>query len=110
MASASDILIVRGNTNQPTDAAPFTDDYIGDLIDAVGVTGASAVIWEQKAATYASAVDVTEAGASHKFSDLFANAHKMALYWRKKADEEEDAASASGRVKVKVIQRTIDGS
>lgn len=105
MASASDITIVRGNTNEPTDAEPFTDAYIGELVDAEGVAGASATIWEQKAATYSSAVDVTEAGASHKFSDLFNNATKMATYWRKKQAEDDAVVDLTGRVKVKKIER-----
>lgn len=101
MASASDILIVRGNTNEPNDVAPFTDAYIGGLIDASDVAGATAVIWENKAAILSEQVDVTEAGASHKFSDLFDHAQKMVTYWRTQAGTEP----TTGTVRVKKIER-----
>lgn len=104
MASASDITTVRGNTNEPDDVAPYTDDYVSGLIDANGIAGASAAIWEQKAASLSEMVDVTEAGASHKFSDLFKSASAMASYWR--GQEDELAEALSGRVRVKKIERS----
>lgn len=104
MASASDITIVRGNTNEPNNVAPFTDEYIGGLIDASGVAGASAIIWENKAASYSTSVDVTEAGASHKFSNLFDNAQKMITYWRSQAGG--TPTPVGGVLKVKKIERS----
>lgn len=103
MASAVDIFIVRTNTNE-LDTSVLTDDYLSVLIDDEGVVGASAIIWESKAAQMAEEVDVTEAGASHKFSDLFNHAKLMAEYWRNKADV-LIIASTTGRVRVKVIDR-----
>lgn len=102
MATPADIARVRLNTNEPNNVDPYTDAYIGGLIDSSGVAGASAIIWEQKAASYSTKVDVTEAGASHKFSDLFDNAQKMIQYWR---DQEEAEGGPAGRVKIKVIER-----
>jgi hypothetical protein len=78
MAEALDIEAVRLNTGQAENTAPYTDEYIGGLIDASSVEGASAAIWRSLAASYSTKVDVTEAGASHKFSDLFKNAQAMA--------------------------------
>jgi hypothetical protein len=80
MASASDIAQVRRNTGEPT-TTNYTDQVISDYIDVVGVAGASARIWEEKAATWADLVNTTEAGASHAFSDLNKNATAQAKYW-----------------------------
>lgn len=102
MASPGDILIVRTNTNEPNNVPPFTDDYLSGLIDAEGVVGASATIWEQKAAKEATSVDVTEAGASHKFSSRFEQARKMAELWRAQAGTEEPQTT----VRVKKIERS----
>jgi hypothetical protein len=74
MASVSDIALVRRNTNEPT-AESFDDPFIGTLIDAAGVDGASAEVWRLKAGRYAELVNVSEAGASESLGDL----HKQAL-------------------------------
>lgn len=103
MASASDIEDVRRNTAEPTEVN-YTDEALSDLIDALGVAGASAEIWGEKAASAASLVDVTEAGASHKFSDLHKNALAMQKHWKGLADAEV-APATSGRPKVRVIER-----
>lgn len=103
MASASDITIVRNNTNEPT-TDPYSDEYVGALIDASGVTGATVVIWQQKVARFSTSVDVTEAGASHKMSDLFDNAVKMLDYWQGILDAETGPV-VSGAVRVRVIDR-----
>lgn len=106
MASTSDIAAVRLNTNEP-EAETFSDEYLGGLIDASGVTGASATVWEQKAASLSDEVDVTEAGASHKFSGLFTQAQKMADYWRAKAGTSDEGSGATeGRTRVRTINRT----
>jgi hypothetical protein len=104
MATSGDILIVRNNTNEGDDTSEFTSDFISALIDEQGVVGASATIWESKTAQLVEEVDVTEAGASHKFSDLFVHAKQMSEYWRKKADVIVVSAT-TGRVRVKVINR-----
>jgi hypothetical protein len=102
MADASDIQIVRNNTNEPT-ADTYTDGYIGGLIDASDVTGATIAIWEQKVAKFSTMVDVTEAGATHKFSDLFDNAVKMLAIWR--GTDVTTGVVDSGATRVRVIQR-----
>lgn len=78
MAEVAEIAVVRLNTGLNDNVDPWTDDFIGDLIDNYGTDGASASIWRSLAASYSTKVDVTEAGASHKFSDLFKNASAMA--------------------------------
>lgn len=107
MATDADILYVRRNTNEPTDDT-YTDTVIEELIDANGVSYASAVIWEEKAASVATSADVTEAGASHKFSDIYKNFMAMAKYWRERITAEDIAEEelVAGRVRVKKIVRS----
>lgn len=100
MASVSDIAEVRRNTNEPT-AATYTDAMIGSFVDSLGVAGASAKIWGEKAGVYAELADVTEAGASHKFSDLHRNALNMETYWSTLT-----VTATSSRPKVKKIVRS----
>lgn len=105
MATAGEILEVRENTNEPSDAT-FSDTYIEGLVDAGSVALASATIWRRKAAIYAELVDVSEAGASRKNSDLFKNAQTMADHWQAVADgEDSDGAGGGGRVRIHTIQR-----
>lgn len=106
MASTSDIEQVRLNTNEPNDVDPYTNAYIGALIDTLGVTGATASIWETKAATIAAtAVDITEADATHKMSDKFDHAAAMVKYWETKKSNDAET-TASSRVRVRVIERS----
>lgn len=101
MASAGDILDVRRNTYELT-TDNYSDENLSDLIDAKGVAGASAEVWGEKAAKYADLVDVTEAGASHKFSDLHKNALTMQGFWTTKIEVTD---LTFGRPKVKKIER-----
>lgn len=103
MASASDIAEVRRNTDEPDDTNGYTDVIIGGYVDAASVAGASAKIWEEKSAKYVSLVDVTEAGASHKFSDLTKHAEAKAIYWH---GIEVSLGTTAGRVKVRKIVRS----
>lgn len=95
MATASDILILRGNVNELADADPYTDAALGMLVDAMGVAGASRSIWQRKAAEFSTMVDVSEAGASHKFSSLFDHAKTLALYWESQEATAPDAPTAA---------------
>lgn len=105
MASAGDISQVRLNTNEPTEVT-FDDAYVGDLIDSVGVAGATVSIWESKAASIAeTAVDVTEADATHKLSDKFDHASAMIKYWRGVTTTNNEEISGSV-VRVRKIVRS----
>lgn len=104
MASSDDIATVRYNTDEPLPDT-FTDDLIDRLIDANGVVGASAIMWEQKAAKLADLVNTSEAGASHSFSDLHKNALNIAAMFRKQ-QAEAAAPVAVGRVRVRKIVRS----
>lgn len=100
MASASDIAQVRRNTDEPT-TDTYSDQVVSDYIDEVGVAGASARIWEEKGAQWASLVTVKEADASHNFSDLSNNADDKAKYWHS-----QETAPASGPIVHTIERRT----
>lgn len=99
MATAAEISVVRLGTNEPEDTNGFTDDVISTLIDEGDTDSATASIWRRKAAKYAELVDTTEAGASHKFSDLHKNALAMAAQY-------DTAEVESARAKVHKIVRS----
>lgn len=80
MATADQIEEVRTNTAQPT-AAVWSDSEIGVLVDAGTVNTASARIWRALAATYVTATDRSEAGASIKLDPLYAKAISQAEYY-----------------------------
>jgi len=105
MASSSEIAEVRKNTSEATQTT-WTDAVLGTYIDTFGVAGASAKVWEQKAAEMAELVNVTEAGASHSFSNAYKQALEMAKYWSDKQFEIDNPVPVGdGRVRVKVIDR-----
>lgn len=101
MAAASELIQVRLNTSTDN-TAPYDDSYVNGLIDALGVDGASAIIWRSLAAKYSSKVNVSEAGASHAFGDLFKNAMLMAAKFESGPDE----VLNSGRPRVSAIVRS----
>lgn len=113
MATSVEIDTVRENT-QETSQDPFSDTEVGALIDDLGVYGASAQIWRKKAAVYQPLVDVTEAGATHRFGDLMKKALDMAALYDSLAGRDDGSGGSgglpssggSGHVKVNVIERT----
>lgn len=85
MATAEELLEVRKNTNEPNEDT-FEDATLMAYIDTLGgVDAASAKVWELKASAYADLVDVSEAGASRKMSDLNKNALAMQKLYSDKA-------------------------
>ena len=91
MATPAEIAEVRVNTQELVDTAPYTDQFIGDLIDAHGVTEAEHKIWIAKRNTMANLVDISEGGSSRKNSQLFEAYSKIV------AGYEDDGTSPSGR-------------
>jgi len=82
MATPEQIAELRRKISEPDEAtyldatlSMMIDDANGDL-DAVAVS-----IWEEKAATYAELVDISEAGSSRKNGQLYSNALAMAAYF-----------------------------
>lgn len=105
MASTSDIDQVRVNTNELNEDN-FTYAQLDAWVDAFGVTGASAKVWEAKAAKYADLVDVSEAGAQERLSQLHDHAIAQLGYWNGIYENETAVATGAGRVRVKVIKRS----
>jgi len=61
----------------------LNDDQLGAILDAEGsIEGAAAAVWESKAASSATLVNVSESGSSRSLSDVHKNALAMAKYWR----------------------------
>lgn len=106
MADPSDIAEVRKNADLADDDAYYTDDLLGTLIDFNGVAGTSAIVWAQKAAALVEEVDVTEGSASHKFTDLHKNALNMANFYKKLADSETAAETATGPRVADIVRET----
>lgn len=91
MATAAEIAEVRVNTQEPNNVPPYTDDFIGDLIDAYGVTETEHKIWISKRNTVANLVDISEGGSSRKNSQLFEAYSKIV------AGYEDDGGSSGTR-------------
>jgi len=90
MATAEQIAAFRLLISEPENVEPYTDVYIGNLLDAAASDGTSTssvayLVWTQKAASWTSMVDTSEGGSSRKMSDLIDNALKMAAIFRDQA-------------------------
>ena len=105
MATEAEVLEVRENTNEPSDEW-YSDGYLSNLIDAQGVLKASASVWGKKASRYADLVDTSEAGASHKFSDLYKNALAMEAKYLAAATPVVVPDTTSTRPRVSKIARS----
>lgn len=105
MASSADIVTVRENTDEMT-ADTYDDPYIGRLIDAVGVSMASATIWRQKAADYVKLVDVQEAGSSAALGSLQQKALDMVRLYEAEAQSGTGTGDAGANAVVKIIERS----
>ncbi|QNN98585.1 hypothetical protein SEA_MORTYSMITH_18 [Microbacterium phage MortySmith] len=91
MATPAQIAEVRANTQEYVNVAPYTDEYIGGLIDSYGITETEHKIWIAKRNTVANLVDISEGGSSRKNSQLFEAYNKIV------AGYEEGGVSPSGR-------------
>jgi hypothetical protein len=82
MATPEQIAQVRRNVSELEDVAPYTDAVVEAYIDDIGdVDAVSALIWEEKASSYAELVDISEAGSSRKNGSLYKNATDRAAYF-----------------------------
>ncbi len=79
MATAEEIAAFRLLIDETVDKLPYDDSSIGTRLDAATSPESLAKeIWLEKAAKYASLVNVTESGSSRSMSDLHKNALAMA--------------------------------
>jgi hypothetical protein len=89
MATPEQVAAVRVRVNEPDAEAPYTDEFIEQIIDDEGdVDMAAAAVWRYKASTFAEMVDISEAGSSRKNSQLMKNALDMAQFYGSKDAEE----------------------
>lgn len=70
MATQAEIADLRVKVQELTNAEPYTDTYLGNMIDQYTVRGAAREIWQAKASSVAHLVDVSEGGSSRKMSDI----------------------------------------
>lgn len=90
MATADEIAALRRVTGLLDTGEPYTDEYLGSLIDAFGFDKSASKLWMEKAATYASAVDTTESGSTRRLSQLHAQALIMARQYDPDGDTPPD--------------------
>lgn len=78
MATEAEIKLLRRLVNETQNAAPWTDEYFGDLIDvSEDMRSAAAHVWTEKAAAYADLVDVQEGSSRRALGDLYEQALSM---------------------------------
>lgn len=79
MATADAIAAFRLLIDEDADKLPYSDARLGERIDAAtSVQALAAEIWREKAAAFASLVNVSESGSSRSLGDLQDQALKMA--------------------------------
>jgi len=71
MATLQQIAELRDEIQEPLNQEPYTDDYLGALIDDYGMDEAAHKIWIAKRNAVAALVDISEGGSSRKMSQLF---------------------------------------
>lgn len=103
MATPDQILILRGMINQPDNVAPWTDEYLGAVIDAnQSLNAAAASVWEAKAATVAHLVDISEGGSSRKQGDIYEQFLAMAKLYK---GEDENGVAGRRAPRTRAIER-----
>lgn len=105
MATSEAIAALRLLIAEPTEDT-YEDEALGAVLDAAEGDGnrAAAVIWTQKAASYATLVDVAESGSSRKLSDLHKNALTLAGQFGMAADAVVNPPQVGTRIK-RLIRR-----
>ena len=90
MATSNEILELRGLVQEANNAAPWTDEFLGGLIDRYGIKASARSIWIQKAGERVDLVTISEGGSTRSASD----AHKHALEMVDVFGEDPSAAPA----------------
>lgn len=99
MATSDEIALLRAAIGEPDDSNGWTDEKLGDLIDSLTTVNAAALnVWQSKAASFSSLVDVSESGSSRSMSQLFKNAQAMATYYGGLGDGTEDPTTVDAPV------------
>jgi hypothetical protein len=93
MASPDDIDEVRFMLGPNAEAEGWTDEKIGDMLDAGSSPAQIAQqYWESQMASTATLVDVSESGSSRRMSQVSQNAANLANYWGHVAAQETTTA------------------
>jgi hypothetical protein len=90
MATTQQIAELRRRIGEPTDADPWTDAVLNDLIDRYGENIAAAEAWEQKASAYIDLVNISEGGSSRSNSAIYERYMERAKRFR------DDEAAETG--------------
>lgn len=92
---------------EPDDTNGWTDEKIGDFIDATSSLNlAASNIWSSKASKFSNMVDITESGSSRKMSGLLDNALKLAKSFREaEVAEDNDVDPLANRPRTRAIVR-----
>lgn len=103
MATVDEIAALRILIAEPVDAEPYTDVRLGALLDeGTDPRTIASSIWREKAASYASLVDVQEGNSKRTLSQLQSQALKMA------ASFEADVAGESVEIRRGTRTRMIE--
>jgi hypothetical protein len=88
MATPDEVSELRRLSNY-TDVDPYDDPQLSGMIDASSIYRVAARLWNEKAASLATLVNVSESGSSRNMGDAHKNALAMARYYKGLADEED---------------------
>lgn len=86
MATTEQLAEVRAATNEPSNTAPFTDDYVMALIDAYGMREAEYKIWVAKRNSAADLVQFSEGGSSRSQQQVFEHYSKIVAGYESGSD------------------------
>jgi hypothetical protein len=81
------------------------DGELLELIDAVGMNGAAAELWQVNVSVTASLVDVTESGSSRKLSQAHDRAVSQYEYYRNLFEGETAPPDLSGTAITRLMRR-----
>ena len=83
MATPEQVSTLRQYVNEPDPAGDYSDERLGELIDAFGgdLRKAAARVWSTKAAKYADLTDVQEGSSRRSLGDLYEQAIAMSKHW-----------------------------
>jgi hypothetical protein len=107
MAEMTDVFKLRRMIGELSDAEPWTDQVLSDMIDEQDgdLNQAAVAVWEAKAAGSASFVDVAESGSSRRLSQVNDQALKMVAYYRGLTDSPTEPTDLSGYAYTIPIER-----
>lgn len=107
MATAEQVSALRLLIAEPDDTDPYTTTTLFARIDAAGadLDRLAYEIWTEKAAAFATLVDISEGGSSRKSGDLHEQALAMAKVFADRAIAGEAPPGSSSRTRVYRLTR-----